>query len=158
MSASARLQELGLALPEVATPVGTYVPAKALGDLVYTSGQLPLVDGELLAVGTVGQRSSDVTPERAVECARACILNALAAVASVSGGIDSIVNIVKITGFVASAPDFTAQPAVINGASGLLGEIFGEAGRHARSAVGVASLPLGAPVEIELTAQVRTLP
>ncbi|WP_062077081.1 RidA family protein [Demequina globuliformis] len=156
MSARARLEALGLTLPEVATPVGTYVPAKVHGDLVYTSGQLPLVDGELLAVGVVGQRSGDVSPERALECARAAIMNAIAAVASAAGGIDSIQSIVKITGFVASAPGFTAQPAVINGASGILADVFGEAGRHARSAVGVASLPLGAPVEIEMIAQVRS--
>ncbi|MDE0572264.1 RidA family protein [Demequina sp. B12] len=156
MSASARLAQLGITLPEVATPVGTYVPAKIHGDLVYTSGQLPLVDGELLAVGVVGQRSGDVSPERALECARASVLNALAAAAQAAGGLDSISGILKITGFVASAPGFTAQPAVINGASGILADVFGEQGRHARSAVGVASLPLGAPVEIELVAQLRS--
>lgn len=156
MTASARLEALGLALPEVATPVGTYVPALRIGDLVHTSGQLPLVEGDLLAVGLVGQRAGDVTPERATECARVSALNALAAAAQVAGGLDNIESVVKITGFVASAPGFTAQPAVINGASSLLVEVFGEAGRHARSAVGVAALPLGAPVEIELTVAVRS--
>lgn len=156
MTASARLEALGLALPEVATPVGTYVPALRIGDLVHTSGQLPLVEGDLLAVGLVGQRAGDVTPERATECARVSALNALAAAAQVAGGLDNIESVVKITGFVASAPGVTAQPAVINGASSLLVEVFGEAGRHARSAVGVAALPLGAPVEIELTVAVRS--
>ena len=155
MSATARLAALGLALPEVATPVGTYVPAKRIGDLVHTSGQLPLVEGDLLAVGLVGQRAGDVTPERATECARVSALNALAAAAQVAGGLDNIESVVKITGFVASAPGFTAQPAVINGASSLMVEVFGEAGRHARSAVGVAALPLGAPVEVEITVAVR---
>ena len=157
MSASQRLAALGLELPEVATPVGTYVPAKRVGDLIHTSGQLPLVSGDLVAAGLVGQRAGDVTPERANECARIAALNALAAAAQVAGGLDSIESVVKITGFVASAPGFTAQPAVINGASSLLVEVFGEAGRHARSAVGVASLPLGAPVEVELTVAVRAL-
>ncbi|MDN4484231.1 RidA family protein [Demequina lignilytica] len=157
MSASQRLAALGLELPEVATPVGTYVPAKRIGDLIHTSGQLPLVSGDLIAVGVVGQRSGDVTPERANECARIAALNALAAAAQAAGGLDSIESVVKITGFVASAPGFTAQPAVINGASSLLVEVFGEAGRHARSAVGVASLPLGAPVEVELTVALRSL-
>ncbi|WP_296665258.1 RidA family protein [Demequina sp.] len=157
MSASQRLAALGLTLPEVATPVGTYVPAKRQADLVYTSGQLPLLDGDLLAVGLVGQRAGDVTPERATECARQCALNALAAVAQAAGGLDNIASVVKVTGFVASAPGFTAQPAVLNGASSLMVEVFGEDGRHARSAVGVAALPLGAPVEVEITVAVRTL-
>ncbi|WP_084077424.1 RidA family protein [Demequina sp. NBRC 110057] len=155
MTASARLAELGLTLPEVATPVGTYVPALRHGDLIYTSGQLPLVDGTLLASGVVGQRGGDVTPERANECARVAVLNAIAAAAAVAGGIDNIASIVKLTGFVASAPGFTAQPAVVNGASGILADVFGEPGRHARSAVGVAALPLGAPVEIELIVATR---
>ncbi|WP_062294675.1 RidA family protein [Demequina phytophila] len=157
MSASQRLAALGLTLPEVATPVGTYVPARRHGDLVHTSGQLPLADGDLLAVGVVGQRAGDVTPERAVECARQCALNALAAAAQAAGGLDSIESVVKVTGFVASAPGFTAQPAVLNGASSLMVEVFGEAGRHARSAVGVAALPLGAPVEVEITVALRAL-
>ena len=157
MTASARMREMGLTLPSVATPVGTYTPARRIGDLVYTSGQLPLVDGELVATGLVGQRAGDVGPERAVECARAAVLNALAAVASVTDGIDSVLGIVKMTGFVASAPGFTGQPAVLNGASAILAEVFGDQGRHARSAVGVAALPLGAPVEIELIAELRAL-
>ncbi len=155
MSASERLTALGLTLPEVASPVGTYVPAKRHGDLIYSSGQLPLVDGTLLAQGSVGQREGDVTPERALECARVAALNAVAAVAQAAGGLDSIEGILKVTGFVSSAPGFTAQPAVVNGASGLLVDIFGESGRHARSAVGVAALPLGAPVEIEIVAIAR---
>ena len=157
MSASRRLASLGLTLPEVATPVGTYVPALRHGNLVHTSGQLPLLEGDLLAVGLVGQRSGDVTPERATECARQCALNALAAVAQAAGGLDNIESVIKVTGFVASAPGFTAQPAVLNGASSLMVEVFGEAGRHARSAVGVASLPLGAPVEVEITVALRSL-
>lgn len=155
MTAQARLLELGLALPSVAAPVGTYTPARRAGDLVYTSGQLPLVEGELLATGVVGQGAGQVDPEQAAECAKAAVLNALAAVAHAAGGIDQVVGIIKMTAFVASAPDFTGQPAVINGASGLLVDVFGAAGRHARSAVGVAVLPLGAPVEIELIAQVN---
>ncbi|MFW2512797.1 RidA family protein [Demequina sp. SO4-13] len=157
MTASARLAELGLTLPEVATPVGTYMPARRFGDLVYTSGQLPLVDGELVATGVVGQRAGDVGPERAIECARAALLNALAAIVSVTGSIDDVLGVVKMTGFVASAPGFTGQPAVLNGASGILADVFGEPGRHARAAVGVAALPLGAPVEIELIAELRPL-
>ncbi|MFP5359167.1 MAG: RidA family protein [Actinomycetes bacterium] len=157
MSASQRLAALGLSLPEVATPVGTYVPARRHGDLIHTSGQLPLLEGDLLAAGLVGQRTGDVTPERATECARQCALNALAAAAQAAGGLDAIESVVKVTGFVASAPGFTAQPAVINGASSLMVEVFGEAGRHARSAVGVASLPLGAPVEVEITVALRPL-
>ena len=156
MTASDRLAALGLILPEVASPVGTYVPAKRHGDLVYTSGQLPLVDGALVAQGSVGQREGDVTPERALECARVAALNAVAAVAQAAGGLDAIEGILRVTGYVASAPGFTAQPAVINGASGLLGDIFGESGRHSRSAVGVSALPLGAPVEIEIVAILRS--
>ena len=155
MSASDRLAALGLELPEVATPVGTYVPAKRHGDLIYSSGQLPIVDGALVAHGTVGSREGDVTPDRAVECARVAALNALAAVAQAAGGLDSIQGILRVTGYVASAPGFTAQPAVVNGASGLLADVFGEGGRHARSAVGVTALPLGAPVEIEIVAIAR---
>jgi len=155
MTATERLAALGLSLPEVASPVGTYVPAKRHGDLVYSSGQLPLVDGALVAQGSVGQREGDVAPERALECARVAALNAVAAVAQAAGGLDAIEGILRVTGYVASAPGFTAQPAVINGASGLLGDIFGESGRHARSAVGVSALPLGAPVEIEIVAILR---
>ena len=155
MTATERLAELGLTLPEVAAPVGTYVPAKLHGDLVYSSGQLPLVDGALLAQGSVGQRDGDVSPERALECARVAALNAIAAVASAAGGLEHIAGVLRVTGYVASSPGFTAQPAVVNGASGLIADVFGEAGRHARSAVGVASLPLGAPVEIEIVAILR---
>lgn len=157
MSAAERLAALGLVLPEVATPVGTYVPAIRHADLIYSSGQLPFVDGALLATGLVGEGTDEVAPTLAMECARAAALNAIAAVAQAAGGIDAIASVVRVTGYVASAPGFTAQPAVINGASGLLGEVFGEAGRHARSAVGVAALPLGAPVEIEIVVATRTL-
>lgn len=154
MTAQARLTELGLTLPSVAAPVGTYTPARRVGGLVYTSGQLPLVDGELVATGVVGEGEGQVGMEQAAECAKASVLNAIAAVADAAGGIDQVLGIIKMTAFVASAPEFTNQPAVINGASGLLADVFGAQGRHARSAVGVAVLPLGAPVEIELIAQV----
>ena len=147
----ARLAELGLELPQVVPPVGAYVPAVRTGDLVYTSGQLPMVEGALAAVGKVGAL---VTPEQAKELARTCTVNALAAIEALVG-LDSVVRIVKVTGFVASTPDFTGQPAVVNGASELLGEVFGEAGHHARAAVGVTSLPLDAPVEVELVVEVR---
>ena len=146
-----RLAELGLALPAVAAPVAAYVPAVRSGSWVYTSGQLPTADGKLLATGKVG---AEVSAEDAALLARACALNALAAVASVTGGLAAVRRIVKVTGFVASAPDFTGQPQVVNGASELLIEVFGEAGRHARSAVGMAVLPLDAPVELELIAEV----
>ena len=147
MSSSARLTELGLTLPQVAAPLASYVPAQRSGNMVYTSGQLPLVEGELIATGKVGAGVDEAT---AVECARVCALNALAAVVSVLGDIDRIVRVVKVVGFVASTPDFTGQPAIINGASDLLGDILGDAGVHARSAVGVAALPKDAPVEIEM--------
>ncbi|MCW4352701.1 RidA family protein [Hoyosella sp. YIM 151337] len=147
-----RLSDLGLTLPPVVPPVAAYVPAVQAGEFVYTSGQLPLVAGELPATGKVG---GAVTPEQAKEMARICALNALAAVDAVVG-LDAVERIVKVVGFVASAPDFTGQPQVINGASELLGEVFGDAGKHARSAVGVAELPLDAPVEVEMIVQVRT--
>ncbi len=147
----ARLAELGLELPPVATPLAAYVPAVRHGDLVMTSGQLPVVAGVPTTIGTVG---ADVSPEAAAAAARIACLNALAAAAAVSGGIKKITRIVKLTVFVASTPEFTGQPAVANGASNLLGELFGEAGAHARSAVGVAALPLGVPVELELTVAV----
>ncbi|MCU1416319.1 MAG: hypothetical protein JWP32_493 [Schumannella sp.] len=147
MSVEARLTELGLKLPVLAKPAGAYVPAIVTGNLVYTAGQLPFVDGALLATGKVG---ADVSAEDAAKLARTCALNALAAAASVIGSLDRVTRIVKVVGFVASTPDFSGQPAVINGASELLGEVFGEAGQHARSAVGVAVLPLDAPVEVEL--------
>jgi enamine deaminase RidA (YjgF/YER057c/UK114 family) len=146
-----RLAELGLELPEVAKPAGAYVPALRNGSLVYTSGQLPMVDGALPATGKVG---AAVSPEQAKELAQRCALNALAAVKAEVGDLGKVRRIVKVVGFVASAPDFTAQPGVINGASELLGQVFGDAGVHARSAVGVAVLPLDAPVEVELVAEV----
>lgn len=150
MSWTARLGELGIELPGVAAPVAAYVPAVRSGSQVLTSGQLPFVEGSLTATGKVG---AEVSPEAAKGYARTCMLNALAAVHSLAG-IDSVVRVVKVTGFVASAEGFTGQPAVINGASELLGEIFGDAGVHVRSAVGVAELPLGAPVELELVVEV----
>ncbi|MFG3338762.1 RidA family protein [Glycomyces sp. NPDC048151] len=143
------LARLGLALPTVVPPLAAYQPAVRSEDYVYTSGQLPMVDGALVATGKVG---AEVDPEQAYDLARVCALNALAAVASIAP-LDQVVQIVKVVGFVASAPGFTGQPKVLNGASELLGEVFGEAGTHARSAVGVAELPLGAPVEVELVAR-----
>ncbi|MDO1480604.1 RidA family protein [Rhodococcus ruber] len=148
---TARLAELGLSLPPVAAPVAAYVPAVRTGDHVYTSGQLPFVDG---ALGLAGKVGAEVAAEDAKAAARIAALNALAAVDDLVG-IDNLVRIVKVVGFVASAEGFTGQPGVINGASELLGEVFGEAGVHARSAVGVAELPLGAPVEVEIVAEVR---
>jgi enamine deaminase RidA (YjgF/YER057c/UK114 family) len=147
-----RLAELGLALPPVAAPVAAYVPAVRTGSYVYTAGQLPLVDGKLPVTGKVG---GQVSVAEATALARTCALNALAAVASVTGGLSAVTRIVKVTGFVASEPGFTGQAQVVNGASELLLEVFGDAGRHARSAVGMVVLPLDAPVEIELIAEVR---
>jgi enamine deaminase RidA (YjgF/YER057c/UK114 family) len=146
-----RLAALGLALPPVAAPVAAYVPAVRSGPYVYTAGQLPLADGKLPRTGKVG---AQVSVDEAAGLARTCALNALAAVASVAGGLSAVTRIVKVTGFVASDPSFTGQPLVVNGASELLLAVFGEAGRHARSAVGVAVLPLDAPVEVELIAEV----
>lgn len=143
----ARLAELGISLPTLAAPVGAYSPAAISGNLVFTSGQLPFVDGVLPATGKVG---AEVSAADAAGYARTCVLNALAAAQSVIGSLDRVTRVVKVTGFVASAPDFTGQPAVLNGASMVVGDIFGEAGTHARSAVGVAVLPLDAPVEVEL--------
>lgn len=140
-----RLEELGLVIPPVVPPVAAYVPALRTGNYVYVSGQLPMVEGKLAAAGLVGQ---DVTPEQAKDLARQAGLNALAAVHALVG-LDKVVQVVKIVGFVASAPGFTGQPGVVNGASELFGEVFGEAGRHARSAVGVSALPLNTPVEVE---------
>ena len=148
----ARLAALGLALPPVAAPLAAYVPAVRSGQHVYTAGQLPLADGKLLMTGRVG---AQVSVEEAAALARTCALNALAAVASVTGGLSAVTRIVKIVGYVASDPSFTGQPLVLNGASELMLEVFGDAGRHARSAVGVAVLPLDAPVEIELIAEIR---
>jgi enamine deaminase RidA (YjgF/YER057c/UK114 family) len=147
---SDRLAELGVELPKVPAPAGAYVPATRTGNLVYTAGQVPIVDGQVAATGKVGQ---EVSPEEAKGLARICALNALAAVHDLVG-VDSVVRVVKVVGFVASAEGFTGQPAVVNGASELLGEVFGEAGKHARSAVGVAELPLGVPVEVELIVEV----
>ncbi len=151
----ARLAELGLTLPEVAAPVAAYVPAVLDGDHVWTAGQLPFVAGVLPVTGLVGTGEDDVAPERAAELAATCALNALAAVRSVIGDLDRLERVVKVVAFVASAPGFTGQPAVANGASQLLKDVLGEAGVHARSAVGVASLPLGSPIEVELVARVR---
>lgn len=143
----AKLAELGLALPDVVPPLASYQPAVRSGVYVYTSGQLPMVDGKLAVTGKVG---AEVTPDEAKELAKTCALNALAAVKSVAGDLDRIARVVKVVGFVASATDFTGQPAVINGASELLGAVLGDKGVHARSAVGVAVLPLDAPVEVEV--------
>lgn len=150
-----RLAELGLTLPVVAAPLAAYVPAVLDGDRVWTSGQLPFVDGVLAATGKVGDGDGLVAPADAAELARICALNALAAVHSVVGDLDRVARIVKVVGFVASDPSFVGQPAVVNGASELLGQVFGDRGVHARSAVGVASLPLDAPVEVELVAALR---
>ncbi|MFD1719853.1 RidA family protein [Georgenia deserti] len=150
---STRLAQLGLSLPAVARPVAAYVPARRSGNVVYTAGQLPFVDSALTVTGKVG---AEVDPDVAKDAARTCALNALAAAAAEAGGLDGVEKILKVTGFVASAPDFTGQPAVLDGASELLGEVFGDdAGRHARSAVGVGVLPLDAPVEVELVVAVR---
>ena len=146
-----RLSQLGIRLPPVAAPVASYLPAVRTGQHVYTSGQLPFVDGGLPRTGKVG---GSVDPEEAAADAKVCVLNGLAAIDELVG-IDSIARIVKVVGYVASAEGFTGQPRVINGASELLGKIFGPAGEHARSAVGVAELPLGAPVEVELTVELR---
>lgn len=148
MSHSARLTELGLTLPEVIPPVASYAPAIRQGNLVMTSGQLPMVDGALPHTGKVG---GAVSADDAFALARVCALNGIAAAAALVGGIDALQGVVKVVGFVSSDPSFTGQPGVINGASDLLQEVFGEAGVHARSAVGVAALPLDAPVEVEFT-------
>ena len=150
-SPEARLAALGLELPAVPAPLAAYVPAVRTGRYVYTAGQLPMVDGNLLLTGKVGDQ---VTAAEAAALARTAALNALAAVASVAGGLSAVTHVVKVTGFVASDPGFTGQPQVVNGASELLLELFGEAGRHARSAVGTSVLPFDAPVEIELIVEV----
>lgn len=152
---SARLAELGLTLPAVPAPLASYVPAVRAGSLVFTSGQLPLVEGKLAATGKVG---AEVSAEVAADCARTAALNALAAAGAELGGLDQIARVVKVVVYVAGAPDFTGQPQVGNGASQLLGEVFGPAGLHARSAVGVASLPLDSPVEVELVVEVASRP
>jgi enamine deaminase RidA (YjgF/YER057c/UK114 family) len=146
-----RLAELGLSVPEVAKPVAAYVPAVRSGHHVFTSGQLPMREGQLMLTGKVG---GEVSQEEAVECARQCALNALAAVRAEVGELSAVKRIVKVVVFVASTPDFTGQPLVANGVSELLGEVFSEAGRHARSAVGVSVLPLDAPVEVELVVEI----
>jgi len=145
-----RLAELGLTVPDVVPPIAAYVPAVRVGSLVYTAGQLPLLDGALIATGKVG---AEVTAEQAAACAQQCALNAIAAIRSVTGDLDGI-RIVKVVAFVASTPDFTGQPGVANGASELFGAVFGGAGVHARSAVGVPVLPLDAPVEVEVIAEI----
>jgi enamine deaminase RidA (YjgF/YER057c/UK114 family) len=150
MSWTDRLASLGVELPAVPAPAGAYVPAIRSGNLVFTAGQVPFVDGKIAATGKVGR---EISPEEAKAHARTCALNALAAVHDLVG-IDSVVRVVKVVGFVASAEGFTGQPAVINGASELFGEVFGDAGKHARSAVGVAELPLGVPVEVELVVEI----
>ncbi|MGA8247407.1 MAG: RidA family protein [Nocardioides sp.] len=146
-----RLAELGLTVPDVARPVATYVPAVRSGSQIFTSGQLPMQAGQLMATGKVG---GEVSPEDAAACARQCALNAIAAVKAELGDLDRVKRVVKVVCFVASTPDFTAQAQVANGASELLGTAFGDAGVHARSAVGVAALPLGAPVEVEILVEV----
>lgn len=151
MSWRARLTELGITLPETAAPLAAYVPAVRTGNLVYTSGQLPIQGGKLTRTGKVG---ADVSPEDGHALARICALNALAAVDALVG-LDEVARVVKVVGFVASAPNFNGQPVVVNGASELLGEVFGDAGAHARSAVGVSELPLDAPVEVELIVELR---
>ncbi len=151
MTAAERLVELGIELPPVASPVAAYVPALRVGGQVWTSGQLPFVDGELTLTGKVG---AGVSPEDAAEAARTAALNAVAAAADAAGGLDRIRRVAKVVVFVASTPGFTGQPAVANGASNLLGDIFGEDGTHVRSAVGVAVLPLDSPVEVELIVEV----
>ncbi|WP_059016529.1 RidA family protein [Mycobacterium sp. M26] len=150
MTTSQRLAELGITLPTVVKPLAAYVPAVRTGNLVYTAGQLPLEAGQLTDTGKVG---AEVSPEQAKAAARICALNALAAIDALVG-LDNVVKVVKVVGFVASAPGFSGQPGVINGASEFLGEVFGEAGAHARSAVGVSELPLDAPVEVELIVEV----
>jgi enamine deaminase RidA (YjgF/YER057c/UK114 family) len=146
-----RLAELGLSVPEVAAPVAAYVPAVRSGNHVFTSGQLPMRSGQLITTGKVG---GEVTQEEAVECARQCGLNALAAIRAELGDLSQVKRVVKVVAFVASTPDFTGQPQVANGVSELLGDVFGDIGRHARSAVGVPVLPLDAPVEVELIVEV----
>jgi enamine deaminase RidA (YjgF/YER057c/UK114 family) len=151
MTPEERLAELGLAVPEVAAPVAAYIPAVRSGNHVFTSGQLPMREGQLMATGKVG---GEVTQEEAVACARQCALNALAAIRAELGDLSQVKRVVKVVAFVASTPDFTGQPLVANGVSELLGDVFGDAGRHARSAVGVPVLPLDAPVEVELVVEV----
>ena len=147
-----KLEQIGLKLPEISKPVAAYVPATQSGKLVFTAGQLPIVNGEIISKGLLGQ---DVSVLEANEAAKICTLNALAAIKGIIGNLDRIKQIVRVAGYVASVPTFTEQPAIVNGASELLLEIFGEKGKHARSAVGMAVLPLNASVEIELTVEVE---
>ena len=147
-----RVEELGLSIPQVPKPVAAYVPAVRTGSYIYTSGQLPMRGGTLIATGKVG---GEVSAEQGVECAQQCALNAIAAVKSVIGDLSNVVRVVKVVAFIASTPDFTGQPGVANGASELIGKVFGEAGQHARSAVGTPVLPLDAPVEVEMVVEVR---
>ncbi|WP_210508552.1 RidA family protein [Naasia sp. SYSU D00057] len=149
-SVEQRLAELGLDLPEPVAPVAAYVPAVTTGNLLWLSGQVPFVDGVPQATGKVGEADGLVSPEVAKECAKTCALNALAAAKAALGDLDRVTRVVKLVGFVASSPEFTGAPVVVNGASELLGQVFGDAGRHARSAVGVAVLPLDVPVEVEM--------
>lgn len=151
MSVTARIKELGITVPAPAAPAGSYVAAARTGDLIFTAGQIPFVDGKLPAVGKVG---AEVSPEEAAGLARISAINALSAVASLVS-LDDVVRVVKVVGFVASAPGFTGQSGVVNGASDFFVEVFGEAGKHARSAVGMAELPLGSPVEVEIVVEVR---
>lgn len=151
MRTSQRLAELGLVLPPVVAPVAAYIPATRVGNQVWTSGQLPIVNGKLVTAGTVG---AEVSLDEAVDAARAAALNAIAAAAEVAGGVDAISRVLRVVVFVSSTPDFTSQAAVANGASHTLGEIFGDAGAHVRSAVGVAALPLDSCVEVELVVEV----
>lgn len=153
MDVARRLAELGIELPPVAAPVAAYVPAVRTGDHVWTAGQLPFVDGELPVRGKVGEGEGLVAPDVAAGLARTAALNALSAIAELAGSLDRVKRVVKVVGYVASDPSFTGQPTVVNGASELLGQVFGEAGVHARSAVGVAVLPLDAPVEVELVVE-----
>ncbi len=146
-----RLTNLGLTIPDVAKPVAAYVPGVRTGNHLYISGQLPWRDGELIATGKLG---AGVSVEQAAECAQQCALNAIAVIKSLAGDLSAVVRVVKLVGFVASTPDFTGQPGVINGASELVGQVFGDAGEHARSAVGVAALPLDTPVEVEMIVEV----
>lgn len=151
MSVESRLAEIGLTLPEIATPVAAYVPAVRSGNLIFLSGQLPMVNGELPQTGKVG---GTVTPDEAHELAKICALNGIAAVKGLIGDLEKVVRIVKVTGFVASVPDFVSAPVVVNGASNVLLQAFGDKGVHARSSLGVAALPLDAPVEVELIVEV----
>jgi len=152
MSFEAKLTEMSIVVPEAPKPVAAYVPAVQVGDIIYTSGQIPFVDGQIKYKGKLGK---DVTIEQGYDAARVCVINALAAVKSLAGSLDNIEKIIKVVGFVNSAPGFTDQPKVINGASELLAEVFGEAGAHARSAVGVAELPIDSAVEVELIVKLK---